>query len=250
MPSPRAAVCWECHFLASLEPALKGECLCRAGPDALVGVIPGESPHSTRCGRAGGWKTGTRRGGNLLACDRGSCLCAAPVPPSCRMRELAVSCYEAKECLVSSSGAGDVVLVPRSPACAEEGERDRCRRQQLQRRAACATAATPACWAVEGRWQQSGAALVSIRPCLSTPSSRAGVAQPRALRVCHHPPGARPCPSLPGPADGFSFLVFVTSLRCADVCDIVRHQRKVVVVLDLDNTLVDAAAVAVTQKDW
>lgn len=51
-------------------------------------------------------------------------------------------------------------------------------------------------------------------------------------------------------ADGFNFLVFATNLKAADVCDIVRHQRKAVVVLDLDNTLVDAVAVAVTQKDW
>lgn len=51
-------------------------------------------------------------------------------------------------------------------------------------------------------------------------------------------------------ADGFDFLVFVTNIKAADVCDLLRHQHKALVVLDLDNTLVDAMAVAVTQKDW
>jgi len=51
-------------------------------------------------------------------------------------------------------------------------------------------------------------------------------------------------------ADGFAFLVFATNVKAAEVCDIIRHQQKVLVVLDLDNTLVDASAVAVTQKDW
>ncbi|GAB4823713.1 hypothetical protein N2152v2_010759 [Parachlorella kessleri] len=104
------------------------------GPDALVGEIPGESPHSLR------------------------------------LRELAQACYDAKECLVCTTSCGDIVLVPRAP------------------RVAC--------------------------------------------------------------EDGFAFLVFATNIKAAEVCDIIRHQQKALVVLDLDNTLVDASAVAVTQKDW
>ncbi len=64
-------------------------------------------------------------------------------------------------------------------------------------------------------------------------------------------PSRNPTSSPPVRAtDGFDFLVFATNLKAADVCDVVRHQSKVVVVLDLDNTLVDAMAVAVSQKDW
>lgn len=104
------------------------------GPDALIGSIPGNSPHSIR------------------------------------LRELAESCYNNKQCLVSGSDRGDIVLIPRSQSVVEE--------------------------------------------------------------------------------DGFDFLVFVTNIKAADVCDLLRHQHKALVVLDLDNTLVDAMAVAVTQKDW
>lgn len=38
------------------------------------------------------------------------------------MRELAEACFEGKECLVCSTEWADVVLVPRSPTVALEGE--------------------------------------------------------------------------------------------------------------------------------
>ncbi len=39
-----------------------------------------------------------------------------------RLRELAQACYDAKECLVCTTSCGDIVLVPRAPRVACEGE--------------------------------------------------------------------------------------------------------------------------------
>ncbi|KAI7841131.1 hypothetical protein COHA_005101 [Chlorella ohadii] len=59
-------------------------------------------------------------------------------------------------------------------------------------------------------------------------------------------------PRLPGTAaqDGLYFLAYATCLRAVELCERLRQESKVAVVLDLDNTLVDAVSCTIAPNDW
>lgn len=50
--------------------------------------------------------------------------------------------------------------------------------------------------------------------------------------------------------DGFYFLAYATVVRAVELCEELRARGQVSVVLDVDNTLIDASAVTLAQKDW
>ena len=59
-------------------------------------------------------------------------------------------------------------------------------------------------------------------------------------------------PRLPKTArrDGLYFVAYATNVRAVELCESLRRQRKVAVVLDMDNTLIDASAVTLPQAAW
>ena len=59
-------------------------------------------------------------------------------------------------------------------------------------------------------------------------------------------------PRLPKAArrDGLYFVAYATNVRAVELCESLRRQRKVAVVLDMDNTLIDASAVTLPQAAW
>ena len=50
--------------------------------------------------------------------------------------------------------------------------------------------------------------------------------------------------------DTLYFVVYATNLRAVELCEQLRRDAKVAVVLDVDNTLIDASAVTLSQRDW
>lgn len=50
--------------------------------------------------------------------------------------------------------------------------------------------------------------------------------------------------------DGLYFLAFATNVRAVELCEELRAKQKVALVLDLDNTLVDATACSIAAEDW
>ncbi|KAL4854482.1 UV radiation resistance associated protein [Chlorella vulgaris] len=59
-------------------------------------------------------------------------------------------------------------------------------------------------------------------------------------------------PRLPSTAaqDGLYFLAYATNLRAVELCERLRQQKQVALVLDLDNTLVDAVSCTIAPSDW
>lgn len=59
-------------------------------------------------------------------------------------------------------------------------------------------------------------------------------------------------PRLPTTAaqDGLYFLAYATNLRAVELCERLRQQKQVALVLDLDNTLVDAVSCSIAPNDW
>lgn len=59
-------------------------------------------------------------------------------------------------------------------------------------------------------------------------------------------------PRLPSTAaqDGLFFLAYATNLRAVELCEQLRQQKQVALVLDLDNTLVDAVSCTIAPNDW
>lgn len=50
--------------------------------------------------------------------------------------------------------------------------------------------------------------------------------------------------------DGLYFLAYATHINAVELCDQLRKEHKVALVLDLDNTLVDATACSIDAEDW
>uniref|UniRef100_A0A1D2AEX3 FCP1 homology domain-containing protein n=1 Tax=Auxenochlorella protothecoides TaxID=3075 RepID=A0A1D2AEX3_AUXPR len=50
--------------------------------------------------------------------------------------------------------------------------------------------------------------------------------------------------------DGLFFVVYATNIRAVELCEALRREAKVAVVLDVDNTLIDAHAVTLSERDW
>lgn len=101
-----------------------------AGPDGVVGVIPGEQKHSARCVRRGGmgalgcWaRTGLPVSKPALL---SSVWCGphlwppAPLQTVCRLLSLCQQCHENDEVLACSLPSADMVLVPRLPTTAAQ----------------------------------------------------------------------------------------------------------------------------------
>lgn len=226
-----------------------------AGPDGIVGVIPGEEKHSARCAGGGralqqllleGKHTGRLpavwrlppisrqlhcsdcntfhslckcRGHNQLATlaaeapFRSPCAAIRPLgaPDSrrtflrsslCRLLQLCQQCHDNGEVLACTLPSADVVLVPRLPGTAAQVRRWR-----------------GGCWA--GCWLLAGC--------------RGGRCWLQCMPQCM--PHARCCnlasPLLPASQDGMYFLAYATCLRAVELCERLRQESKVAVVLDL-----------------
>lgn len=98
-----------------------------AGPDGIVGIIPGDNAqkHSSR------WVTMPRLGlFCVFLCVEAHATCGAPLgsgpplppalPPARRLLELCRECHEDGMVLACSLPSADMVLVPRLPATAEQ----------------------------------------------------------------------------------------------------------------------------------
>ncbi|KDD75875.1 hypothetical protein H632_c460p2, partial [Helicosporidium sp. ATCC 50920] len=59
-------------------------------------------------------------------------------------------------------------------------------------------------------------------------------------------------PRQPGTAerDGLCFVAYATNVKAVELCDSLRRGHRVAVVLDIDNTLIDAVPVTVGERDW
>lgn len=59
-------------------------------------------------------------------------------------------------------------------------------------------------------------------------------------------------PRIPSAAarDSLYFIAYATNIKAVELCEKLRSDRRVAVVLDIDNTLVDATAVSISAKDW
>jgi hypothetical protein len=59
-------------------------------------------------------------------------------------------------------------------------------------------------------------------------------------------------PRIPAAAqrDSLYFIAYATNVRAVELCERLRSERRVAVVLDIDNTLVDATPLALGDKDW